>query len=132
MVLVAFSMAALTLGMYAYFQHLYGHDYARTIAFAALVVMQWANAINARSDYQSLLGRVKVWSGPFALGLTIAVILQTMALFGPLQSVVHVTPVAIGDLFVTGLIAFFVPITLVEAHKFIGRRRHLIMRAARR
>jgi Ca2+-transporting ATPase len=130
MVLVAFSMAAMTLGMYAYFQNLYGHEYARTIAFAALVVMQWSNAINARSDYQSLLGRLRVWSSPFALGMTVAVILQTMALFGPLQSVVHVTPVAIGDLFITGLIAFFVPIILVEAHKFVGRRRHLIIRTA--
>lgn len=130
MIMVAFSMAAMTLGLYAFYENLYGHDYAKTIAFAALVVMQWSNAINARSDYQSLLGRLRVWSSPFAIGLTIAVILQTLALFGPLQPILHVTPVAIGDLFVTGLIAFTAPIVLVEAHKFVGRRRHLIIRNA--
>ena len=50
-----------------------------------------------------------------------AVTLQMMALFGPLQSVLHVAAVSIGDLFVTGIISFATLIIVVEIHKFIGR-----------
>lgn len=121
-VLVALTMATLTLTLYVIYSNLYGVAYGRTIAFAALVVMQWANAFNARSDYQSLLGRLRVVNLHFYAGLTIAVTLQMLALFGPLQSILHVTPVAIGDLFMTGTIAFVTLIVIVEIHKFIGRR----------
>ncbi len=132
MILIALSMATITLGIYHYFGQLYGYEYAQTMAFSVLVVMQWSNAINARSDYQSIFGRLKVWSSPFYIGLAIAMILQTLAIFGPFRSLLHVYPVAIGDLYVTSLIAFIVPVVLVELHKFIGRRRHLINVAAAR
>jgi len=121
-VLVALTMAGLTLALYAHFSHRYGEDYGRTIAFSVLVVTQWANALNARSDYQSLLGRLKTRNLPFAFGLTIAIILQALAIFGPLRGALHVAPIAIGDLYTTTLIAFCVPIIVVEIHKFIGRR----------
>ena len=84
--------------------------------------MQWSNALNARSDYESVFRRIFVWSTPFYAGLAIAIFLQVLAVFGPLQGLLHITPVAIGDLFITGLIAFFVPIILVEIHKYVGRR----------
>lgn len=121
-VLMAFTMAGLTLVLYSIYSDRYGNEYGRTIAFSALVVMQWANAFNARSDYQSLITRLKVISWPFYIGLTIAISLQLLALFGPLQTVLHVSPVALGDLYTTGLLAFVVPIIVVEIHKFIGRR----------
>lgn len=122
MILMALTMASLTLTLYVVYSNMYGTEYGRTIAFSGLVVMQWANAFNARSDYQSLLGRLKVINKPFYVGLFIAVSLQLIALFGPLQPILHIHPVSIGDLFVTGLIAFAVPIIIVEVHKFIGRR----------
>lgn len=121
-ILVAIVMMIVALVLFFIFDKNYGEDYARTIAFSALVVMQWANAFNARSDFQSIIGRLRTWNGPFYFGLTIAVILQLMALFGPLQNVLHITPVAIGDLFMTGLIAFAITIIVVEIHKWIGRR----------
>lgn len=121
-VLVALSMAITALTFYIVFRDEYGDDYARTIVFSGLVVMQWANAFNARSDYESIFSRLGVWNGKFYFGLALAVTFQMLVLFGPLQKALHVDPVAIGDLFITGLISFFVPIILVEIHKFIGRR----------
>lgn len=121
MVLVALSMASLTIGMYAIFSAQYGHEYGRTIAFSALVVMQWANAFNTRSDDESIISRLRVFNGKFYIGLAIAVTLQAMAVFGPLGELLHVTPVTIGDLVVTGAIAFLTTILLVEIHKWIGR-----------
>lgn len=122
MILIALTMAALTLGLYGIYSNLYGHEYGRTIAFCALVVMQWANAFSARSDHESLFKRIRVFNGSFYLGLTAAVSLQILAIFSPLGTLLHITPVAIGDLALTGAIAFAIPITLVEIHKYIGRR----------
>jgi len=121
-VLVALSMALTALILYAVFSAAYGEDYARTIVFCALVVMQWANAFNARSDYESMFSRLRIWNGAFYVGLFVAVALQMVAIFGPLQSLLHIYPVSIGDLVFTGTIAFIIPIVLVEIHKYIGRR----------
>lgn len=122
MILIALSMAVLTLTLYAIFSAQFGHEYGRTIAFSALVVMQWSNAFNARSDYESLFRRLRVFNGKFYIGLAIAITLQMLAIFGPLQGLLHITPVAIGDLIITGIIAFIIPLALSELHKFIGRR----------
>jgi len=122
MVMVAFSMAATVLVMFDLYVETHGESYARTIAFSTLVIMQWANAFNARSDYQSLITRLRTWNGPFYAGLGIAIILQILALVGPLAEILHVTPVAIHDLLLTGIIAFIIPIALVEIHKYIGRQ----------
>lgn len=122
MLMVAVSMAVVTLGMYAFFSNLYGHEYGRTIAFGALVVMQWASAFNARSDYESVFRRIFVWNGPFYLGLAFSITMQLLAVFGPLQDLLHITPVLIGDLVIASLIAFSVPIIIVEIHKWFGRR----------
>ncbi len=124
MVLVALSMAGLTLFLYKLYSDMYGESYGRTIAFSALVVMQWAHAFNTRSEHESLFRRLRVINKSFYIGLGIAVLLQTMAVFGPLANLLHVMPVAIGDLVITGAIAFVVPILLVEIHKFIGRWRY--------
>lgn len=121
MVLVAIVMAALTLAIYGAFLQSMGESYARTIAFCALVVMQWSNAVNARSDFESAISRLRVWSTPFAIGLTVAVVLQLLAIFGPLQQVLHLTTVSIGDLAAVCFVSFIIPIIIVEIHKFIGR-----------
>lgn len=121
-ILVAVSMAATVLVLYITFSNLYGHAYGSTIAFSALVVIQWSNALNARSDFESIFMRLRRWSWPFWIGLTIAMTVQFLAMFGPLGQYLNVTEVAIVDLIVTGLIAFIIPIILVEIHKFIGRK----------
>ena len=121
-VLMALSMATLALVLYSVYSQQYGTAYGQTIVFVALVAVQWANAFNARSTYDSLFTRLKVWHGPFWAGITIAVIMQCLALFGPLQHALHVNPVAIGDIFIATLIAFAVAIIPVEIHKWIGRR----------
>jgi hypothetical protein len=66
--------------------------------------------------------RLRVFNGKFYAGLTIAVTLQILVLFGPLGDLLHITHVTTQDLLVTGAIAFVVPIIVVEIHKFIGRR----------
>jgi Ca2+-transporting ATPase len=122
MILIALTMASLTLALYAIFSSQYGHDYGRTIAFSALVVMQWANAFCTRSDSESIFSRLRTFSRPFYTGLLVAVSLQLLALFGPLSDLLHITPVTFGDLAFTGGIAFATPIIISEIHKYLGRR----------
>ena len=127
-ILVALVMCGVGLGLYIYFSAQYGTAYGQTIAFVALVVIQWANAFNARSTFESVFSRLRVWNGAFWIGLTISVILQWVALFGPLQGLLHVHPVAIGDVFIVSVIAFVAAIVAVEIHKYFGRK--LILNAA--
>lgn len=122
MIMVALSMAVVTLGLFAWYNQHYGTEYARTIAFCALVVMQWGSALSARSDEQSLWGRLATWNSSFYIGLLVSIILQALVVFGPLQGLLHITPVAIGDLIITGALAFATPIILVESHKYFVRR----------
>lgn len=123
-ILMAVTMATLALVLYSVYSAQYGTAYGQTIVFTALVAVQWANALNARSTYDSLFVRLRVWHAPFWIGLSIAVTMQMLALFGPLQAALHVHPVAIGDIFTVTLIAFAVAVIPVEIHKWIGRRMH--------
>lgn len=121
MVLIAVAMAAVTLTMYITFSNMHNHEYGRTIAFCALVVMQWSSAFGARSDNESIFKRIRVFNGKFYTGLTISIVLQLLVLFGPFGELLHITPVATNDLIVTGAISFIVPLVLIEIHKYIGR-----------
>lgn len=129
-ILVALSMAGIALGLYAYFISIHGAAYAQTIVFVALVAIQWANAINARSTYQSAFTRIFVAHKIFWIGLVISISLQWFALFGPLQELLHIHPISIIDMVTVGLGSFIAIILLVEVHKFIGRRLVLAKRLA--
>lgn len=120
--IVAVTMAGLTLWLYSTYDARYGHDYGRTVAFCALVVMQWASAFCARSDYEPLWRRIWKRNTPFYVGLVVAVGLQAFAVFGPLGQLLHVTTISLGDLAYISMLAFAIPIVVIETHKWIGRR----------
>ncbi len=119
--LIATTMATLTLAVYVYYTNNYNLGYGRTAAFCALVVMQWASAFSARSDYEPLWTRIRRWNGAFYIGLAIAAGLQVLAIFSPLGKFLQVTPIQISDVILVSLIAFVVPIVVIESHKIIGR-----------
>jgi Ca2+-transporting ATPase len=123
MIIVAISMAIITLVLYITYRTSHGLGYAQTIAFNALVVMQWASAFSARSDQESLWSRIRVFSPAFYIGLGVAVMLQFLVLFGPLGDVFHVTHVFMPDVIFSSALSFGIIIVLMETHKFIGRRR---------
>ena len=120
-IVMALLMSTLTLTLYIMFRHWHDDGYARTIAFCALVTVQWASAFEARSDYESLFGRLKKRNTPFIVGLTIAIILHVTAIFGPLGEYLHVTHISTGDFFAVTAISFVLPIIVIELHKWIGR-----------
>ena len=119
--LVAAVMAAMVLGIYTFFLNTHGQGYANTITFYAFVIVQLANAFNARSTFQSLFTRLKVMNKPFYVGLAISTILQCLAFFGPLQGPLGIASVSLVDMAIIGFLSFLIPILVVEIHKWYGR-----------
>lgn len=117
-VIVALVVGAVTLSLYLYYLNTHGVEYARTIAFTSLVVIQWANALAMRSVDQSLWTILKKPSRAFWLGLGISATLQVVAIFTPLAGYLHISPVAWSDMLLSALISIAVPITVIEIHKY--------------
>lgn len=122
MILVALTMSVAALAVYLVFESSRGHAYAQTLAFVSLIVSQWANAFNARSDYESLLTRLKVMNRSFYAGLALSIGLQFLVFFGPLGAVLHIAPVGWLDMTLVAAGSFILPIVVVELHKWRQRR----------
>ena len=123
MLMISITMAILTICGFIYFNQAYGTDYARTISFHILVITQLAATFSARSDYESALSRLRVWSLSFYIGLSIALAMHLATLFTPLGKVLHIVPVSALDLIITGIIAFVSPIIVSEMHKLYIRKK---------
>lgn len=121
MILVALTMAAVSLATFELFRHSHGQEYARTLTFTALVVMQWANAFNARSERESILSRIRTFNGKFYAGLTAAILLQLVALFGPLKEALYVSSVDVSDLLNVSAAAIVITFAVSEMYKLIAR-----------
>ena len=118
MIIIAVMMASITLATY-FVSNLILHspEQANTLAFTALVVMQWSSAISARGLYESAWQRLKVRNHGFLYALIVAILLQLSAIFGPLMSIVDTVSVPLIALMVVALIAFVVPLIVIEFYK---------------
>ena len=119
MVLIAVVMASGTLTTYFVAQSILGDAaQANTLAFTALVVMQWASAFSARGQYESAFRRLKVKHNVFHLALFAAIIMQVLALFSPLGIIVNVVGVPFAALAITAVAAFVIPLAIFEIYKY--------------
>lgn len=118
MIIIAITMATVTLGTY-FIAKLVSHSEAEanTLAFTALVVMQWSGAICARGIYESAWQRIKVRHHSFLYAFIVAVLLQLAAVFGPLMPIVNTVAVSPWALAIVAIVAFVVPLAVIETHK---------------
>lgn len=124
MALIAFTMASITLATYFIARAMLNDSaQANTLAFTALVVMQWASAFSARGTYDSAFRRLGVKHTAFHLAMLAAVIMQILALFSPLGIVVGTVAVPPVALALTVATAFIVPLSIFELQKLIANRR---------
>lgn len=122
MALTAVLMAVLTLATYYIaLAGLGDHGQANTLAFTALVVMQWSNVLSARGLYESVLTRLKVPHRSLYWALAGAVVLQLAALFGPLARAIGAVATPMSWLIGVALVAFVVPMLAVEIHKKLNQ-----------
>lgn len=96
--------------------------YIQTVAFMVLIVAQWTNAFNARSEYQSSFKRLNKKNPAILFGLGIAISLQALVMFGPLGTIFNIQPVPLSTLFGYSLIMALSVLAVVEIHKIISRR----------
>ncbi|MDR2336986.1 MAG: cation-transporting P-type ATPase, partial [Candidatus Nomurabacteria bacterium] len=118
MILMAVTMAAIVLVVFWYYQQFFTFGVASTLAFMALVVAQWANALNMRSNFQSIFARLRTINPMLTVSLIIAIGLQLILLFTPLGQVMHVVSVPMDALIMVCVMAFIIPIVVVECHKY--------------
>ncbi len=122
MILIAMVMATVTLSLFAYFNQFMSEEYARTIAFSALIVMQWADAFNGRSLWQSIFIRIKTMNVAFYIGLSIAVTIHLLTLYGPFQEMLSITEISVEHFVVTSIVAFIPIILAGEFHKLFIKK----------
>lgn len=94
-----------------------GYEYAQTLAFLALITIQWANAFNINFEYQSFFRNFthpnpKLWG---AIGFSI--ILQLLVFMTPLGQALHVVPVAWQDAAVAIIVPVTIALIVVDLHK---------------
>ncbi len=124
MILVACIMALGTMGTYFLADFIFqNHEQANTLAFTALVVMQWSNAVSVRGIYESAWQRLKVPHRSFHFAMGAAVLLQVLALFSPLARVMNVVSVPLWAIALTALCAFFLPLLILEVYKKLKSQR---------
>lgn len=114
----ATTMALIALGVYSFFEYNFSHAYAQSLAFIALIVSQWSNALNARSESEPIWLRMRVKNRGIMVGLGVSVLLQLLVLFGPLKEPLHIESVSLEHGLVVAAIAFFVPIIVSELAKW--------------
>lgn len=92
--LVAATMAVTNLVLVALLAHQgYSDTYIQTVMLFTIVAAQWMNALNARSETESIITRLRVPNRPLILGFGIAIGLQWLVLFGPLRGLFHIESV---------------------------------------
>lgn len=118
MIIIAVMMATVTISTYALSKiFLHSDEQANTLAFTALVVMQWSSAISARGLYESAWQRLKVRHHGFLIALIIAILLQISAIFGPLHVLVGTATVSWWAVLIVAVIAFIIPLIVIETYK---------------
>ncbi len=105
MLILAPLMAAGTLGLFVYELYAGSAKHAQTVAFTTLAAFQWFHAINARTNYVSilsvgLLSNLWLW-----LGIGVAVILQFLVVYTPFGNLLFGTEplVALDWLLIVGV-----------------------------
>lgn len=107
MITMAFVMAITTLGIY-YFSLPSGEDSAKALAFITLVVAQWANAINSRSDNNSFVKGITRPNWWLVGGLSIALILQVVIMFTPLSVYLNTMALSPMQIVISGMVFIFI------------------------
>lgn len=98
-VLMALVMAAITLIVY-YFSLPSGIGSAQAIAFGALVVAQWANSINSRSDNRSFVEGFSRTNWLLFGGILIAFLLQMLAMYTNLSRYLNTQSLGVKQLLI--------------------------------
>lgn len=119
-ILTALVIAAGTL--YVYIVSLDGGlEYARTMAFTTLVVFQWMNAFNARSEKRSVFAMNPFGNVYILLGIFVAFLLQLLVIYQPFMQKAFSTVALSLDDWIRVLLISLSVILVIEIEKLLRR-----------
>jgi len=123
LIFVAFAMAVSVLVIVTVLSS-YGYSvaYIQTVAMTSLVVSQWVNAFNARSELASSFTRIGRPNFSLLVGLVLAILLQSLILFGPLSSVFGMVEVYMPLLLAGMVFSAILTLAASELHKLYSRK----------
>lgn len=107
-------------GLYFFNQLLpQGYAYAQTATFLALVVGQWANALNANFEKDSWLKNLWQPNWKLYLGIIVSIAFQVFAMYGPLREAFGIVTLQAADIIVITVAASLATLIAVDIHKGI-------------
>lgn len=110
MLLMAISMSTLTLVAYSIVLP-YGKGLAKAVAFASLVVVQWANALNARSDNLSVFRTILKPNWTLYFGITMGLLLQILIMSTPFSIYLNTQNIGLEQLII--VLSVFIAMLLI-------------------
>ena len=120
--IISLTMAVVTLAtVFILVQQGYDVGYIQTVAFLMLIVAQWVNSFNARSEFKSSFSRIKSANYGLIIGIGVAAGLQALVMFGPLGRVFDIHSVPMSTLLISSGVMAFAILIVSELHKFIIR-----------
>lgn len=112
-----------------------GHEYAQTLAFMSLIVMQWANALNVNIEFKSWAHNFITPNRKLLFVLFASAVVQIMVFMTPLGQYLDVVPVMVEDAFVAIVMPVFLALLASDIHKavwnIIHRRQKFTKQAKR-
>ena len=98
--------------------------YIQTTAFMALVVAQWTNALNARSEFESAIISLRRPNYGMLVGFIIAFALQMIVMFGPLRTAFDIQDVPMATLLLSSGVMAIAILAVSEVHRqYTGSKR---------
>lgn len=96
-----------------------GYAYAQTATFLALVVGQWANALNANFERASWIKNLYKPNWLLYLGILISVAFQVLAMYGPLREAFGIVYLEVADIVTISVVASLAVLLVVDLHKAV-------------
>lgn len=123
-IVMALTIAIVTLGVYIYFLNTSSTMYARSMAFFTLIIIQLVGAWVVRSLHDSVFTK-RVKNRKFVIALIASIILQSFIMFTPAgRFLFNIYAVNWIDLIIITGITFVAAVGATETYKFITRSRN--------
>jgi Ca2+-transporting ATPase len=113
-------MAAGVLAVYHYYLPM-GQTYAQTLAFLSLIVVQWANALNANSEYRSWVYNFIRPNAKLLFAIAVSALLQVLVFITPAGTMLDIAPLHWQDALVAIAGPSLAVLIAVDLHKLIFR-----------
>ncbi|MEM4345472.1 MAG: HAD-IC family P-type ATPase [Candidatus Caldarchaeum sp.] len=123
--IVSLTMSATALLVFNHYLNKTNYEYAKTMVFTTLVILQWFNAFNSRSFEGSAFRINPLTNFKLIVGIFMGIVLQLTAIYVPLlQPFLRTTPLQPEDL-LAAVVASSTVLWVMELFKLmVGMRRH--------